>query len=110
MACVSPDGKRIAFVARDRLHVRDLDRLESREVPGSDQAALPFWSPDGTTVAFVAAGVLKKAPADGGPARTICTLKPAGVFTGGAWSPAGEIVVALAPAQASSRSPPRAAR
>ena len=96
---LSPDGKRIAFVARDRLHVRDLDRLETREVPGSDHAALPFWSPDGSTVAFVAAGVLKRAPAEGGPAKTICTLTPAGVFAGGAWSPAGEIVVALAPAQ-----------
>jgi Tol biopolymer transport system component len=96
---LSPDGKRIAFVARDRLQVRDLDRLEPREVPGSDRAALPFWSPDGSTVAFVAAGVLKRAPAEGGPAKTICTLTPAGVFTGGAWGPAGKIVVGLAPAQ-----------
>jgi Tol biopolymer transport system component/predicted Ser/Thr protein kinase len=99
MPSISPDGKRIAFVEKDRLRIRDLDRLETREVPGSDRAALPFWSPDGSAVAFVAAGVLKRAPAEGGPARTICTLKPAGVFAGGAWSPGGEIVVALAPAQ-----------
>jgi serine/threonine protein kinase/Tol biopolymer transport system component len=95
---ISPDGRRIAFVEGGRLFVRDLDRLETREVPGGEQATLPFWSPDGRAVAFAAAGVLKRAPAEGGPATTICAIRPAGVFAGGAWSPRGEIVVALAPA------------
>jgi Tol biopolymer transport system component len=96
---ISPDGKRIAFVQKGRLRIRDLDRLDTREVPESDQALAPFWSPDGRTVAFAAGGVLKKAPAEGGPARTLCAIKPASVFLGGTWSPTGSIVVALAPAQ-----------
>ena len=96
---ISPDSRCIAFVEKGRLRIRDLDRLDTREVPESDQALAPFWSPDGRTVAFAAGGVLKTAAAEGGPARTLCALKPAGVFVGGAWSPTGTIVVALAPAQ-----------
>jgi Tol biopolymer transport system component len=96
---VSPDGKRIAFVQDARLRIRDLDRLEVREVPESEQATAPFWSPDGRSVAFAAGGLLKKALADGGPARTLCAIDPAGVFLGGTWSSAGSIVIALAPAQ-----------
>jgi Tol biopolymer transport system component len=96
---ISPDGRRIAFVEKGRLRIRDLDRLETREVPDSDQAVGPFWSPDARQVAFAAGGLLRKAPAEGGPARTICALKPAGVFLGGTWSPTGSIVVALAPGQ-----------
>ena len=96
---ISPDGRRIAFVEKGRLQIRDLDRLESREVPESDQAVGPFWSPDGRQVAFAAGGLLRKAPAEGGPAKTICAVKPAGVFLGGTWSPTGSIVVALAPGQ-----------
>jgi Tol biopolymer transport system component len=96
---ISPDGRRIAFVEKGRLQIRDLDRLESREVPESDQAIAPFWSPDGGQVGFAAGGLLRKAPAEGGPARTICAIKPAGVFLGGTWSPTGSIVVALAPGQ-----------
>ena len=96
---ISPDGRRIAFVEKGQLHIRDLDRLDTREVPESEQAVGPFWSPDGHQIAFTAGGFLKKAPAEGGPSRTICAIRPAGVFLGGTWSPTGTIVVALAPAQ-----------
>jgi Tol biopolymer transport system component len=94
---ISPDGRHIAFVEKGRLWIRDLDRLDSREVPESEQANMPFWSPDGRQVAFAAGTVLKKAPADGGPARVVCELGAAGHFFGGTWSPSGFIVVALAP-------------
>ena len=95
---ISPDGKHIAYVENERLRIRDLDRLDSREVSGSEKASGPFWSPDGRNVAFVAGGFLKRAPVDGGPVRTICELKPAGfLHLGATWAPSGAIVVALGP-------------
>ena len=95
---ISPDGRRIAYAEGGRRRLRDLDRLDSREVPGSENGSDPFWSPDGRHLAFVSGGFLKRAPMDGGPVRTICELKPAGALNlGSAWGPAGSIVIALGP-------------
>jgi serine/threonine protein kinase/Tol biopolymer transport system component len=96
---LSPDGRHIAYVDSDRLRIRDLDRLDSREVPGSEKAEGPFWSPDGRNVAFVAGGFLKRVPVDGGSVRTVCEIKPAAqLHLGGTWSSTGSIVLALGPA------------
>ena len=82
-----------------KLRIRDLDRLDSRDVPGSEAADGPFWSPDGRNVAFVAGGFLKRAPVDGGTARTVCEIKPAAhLHLGGTWNSSGSIVLALGPA------------
>ncbi len=48
---VSPDGKRLAFTAANAertitLWVRDLESLEARQLPGTEGAGSPFWSPD----------------------------------------------------------------
>ena len=68
---VSPDGRRIAFVAgsasRFRLWVRSLDEVEPRALPGTEWAASPFWSPDGRQVAFFAGGKLQRIAVAGGP-------------------------------------------
>ena len=34
----------------------------------------PFWSPDGATIAFVAAGELRKLALSGGTVQRICAL------------------------------------
>jgi Tol biopolymer transport system component len=53
---VSPDGRRVAFAAavdgKRMLWVRDLDSLESRMLPGTEYAAVPFWAPDGRQIGF----------------------------------------------------------
>jgi serine/threonine protein kinase len=54
---VSPDGRRIAFTARDAddrslLWVRDLDSLDPYAIPGTEEASFPFWSPDGKRLGF----------------------------------------------------------
>lgn len=44
--CIAPNGRQIAYISNHRLWIRDLDRLEPREVPNTEDAGHPFWSPD----------------------------------------------------------------
>jgi serine/threonine protein kinase len=50
---ISPNAKSIAYVSNHRLWIRDLDRLEPREVPNTEDASHPFWSPDSAYVGYV---------------------------------------------------------
>jgi eukaryotic-like serine/threonine-protein kinase len=94
-AALSPDGRRLAYLSGDRLWVRDLEGLDSRTVPGSDGARMPFWSPDATELGYVARGRLWRAPAAGGESVAIATI---GIgLAGGAgatWTGDGQIVFA----------------
>jgi Tol biopolymer transport system component len=74
---VSPDGRLAAFVATDssgqaRLWLRSFDDLECRPLPGTEGSGRPFWSPDGRSLGFFAAGKLKKILVSGGRPETIC--------------------------------------
>jgi Tol biopolymer transport system component len=93
---LSPDGKRLAFVARDaerkvRLWIRELDSDQVSFLQGTDDAAYPFWSPDGRSVGFFADGKLRRIDADGGAMLTLCD---ATFGKGGSWSPDGKILFA----------------
>jgi len=73
---VSPDGKTLAFSAVDekgaiKLWLRPLDAQQASGVPGTDDAAYPFWSPDSRYLAFVAGGKLKKISVSGGDSQVI---------------------------------------
>ena len=51
---ISPDGKRMAFTALNRLYVTDLEGGEAVRVTDNDfTEAMPSWSPDGSELAFV---------------------------------------------------------
>jgi Tol biopolymer transport system component/predicted Ser/Thr protein kinase len=88
LPAVSPDGRRLAFVAamegKDALWVRDLDSLAARALTGTEGAFDPFWSPDSRSIAFFAGGKLKKIEVAGGPALTLCDA-PGGRPRGGSW-------------------------
>jgi eukaryotic-like serine/threonine-protein kinase len=91
---ISPDGRRVAFVANDTagrtlLYVRDIGSFEAQPIPGSEDVMLPFWSPDGRSLGFFADGLLKVTAVSGG---TPVTLAPAPVPRGGTWSPDGVIL------------------
>ena len=93
---ISPDGKSIVFVATDsagstQLWRRDLAESRAHPLAGTDQAALPFWSPDSRFVGFFADGKLKKIDAEG---RNVIPLCDAPDGRGGAWSSRGVIVFA----------------
>jgi Tol biopolymer transport system component len=92
---LSPDGRRLAFVAthadgRTSLWVRALDSPTAVALPGTTGAMYPFWSPDSRSLGFFVVGKLKKVEASGGPAQTVCDVSNTGV--GGSWSRDGVIL------------------
>lgn len=94
---VSPDGTRVAFVAagqdsRNRLWVRAFDSSDPQTLPGTENAASPFWSPDSRSVAFLADGRLKRIELTG-TATPQALGKLPGVTTGGTWNRDGVILV-----------------
>jgi Tol biopolymer transport system component len=93
---ISPDGRRVAFVARAQdgrtlLWVRGLDSLTDQVLNGTEGASSPFWSPDSRSLGFFANGQLKKIDASGGPSVTLCDVLD---NRGGAWGPDGTIIFA----------------
>jgi len=93
-ATVSPDGRKIVFVAtradrKPMLWVRSLDSEEARLLAGTEDATLPFWSPDSRFLAFASGGKLKRIEATGGPAQTLCD---APTVVGGFWTSDNRIV------------------
>ena len=91
---LSPDGRRLAFVAArkraaSQLWIRPLDGVQAQPLPGTEGASFPFWSPDSRFIAFFAGGKLKKIDTTGGVPQVLC---PAGAGRGGAWNPDGIIV------------------
>ena len=92
---VSPDGRHLVINTSGqdgpRLWVRSLDSLETRALPGTENATHPFWSPDSRYIAFFAQDKLLKIPLTGGPAQTLCDAPNS---RGGAWGRDNVIVFA----------------
>ena len=93
---VSADGTQIVVAARraggpQRLWIRRLQSLEWREMPGTDGATFPFWSPDSRHVGFFADRRLKRIDVANSLTQTICD---AGSGQGGTWGTQDVIVFA----------------
>jgi serine/threonine protein kinase len=86
---ISPDGRRIAFVAaksggtEDILWVQPLNSPTAQPMAGTESATYPFWSHDSRYVGFFSGGKLKKVDANGGPPQALCDA-PTG--RGGSWN------------------------
>src|SRR5262245_43068582 len=86
---VSADGTQVVVAARGhesgmpRLWLRRLQSLEWRELPRTDGAAFPFWSPDGRHIGFFAGSRVKRIDIGNDLTETICD---AANGRGGTWS------------------------
>ena len=103
VVAIAPDGARFAYVANRQLYVRDLDRLESQSVRGTEELsgpAEPLFSPDGQWLAYFVAEtaggggdqswIIKKVALTGGVPTVIGRLSRAPL--GATWGPGGIVV------------------
>jgi eukaryotic-like serine/threonine-protein kinase len=95
---ISPDGKYAAFLnnsdGRRTLWLRPMNSAEARQLPGTDNSNLPFWSPDSQYVAFFSKGKLMKIAISGGRPQPICDAQ---LPRGGSWGTSGIIIFADRP-------------
>src|SRR5919197_1677742 len=102
-AVPSPDEKRLAFIAMDKLYVMDYPNGTPRRISDLEgNEAEPAWSPDGRWIAFVTwtrdGGHLWKVATAGG--RPVALTPASALYLQPAWSPDGKrIVVVRSPAQ-----------
>ena len=77
VVAISPDGTKIAFIAKEQIYLRQIDELEARPIRGTDVDPIDFaFSPDGESIAFFVMGMV------GGPSAKGATLKRIGVVGG----------------------------
>ncbi len=93
---ISPDGRALAFAAVSSsgvlsMWVRPLDSLAARSLAGTNDGAMPFWSPDSKYLGYFANGKLNKVLVAGGIPESICN---AGDARGASWGKNGVIVFA----------------
>lgn len=91
---ISPDGSRLVYVGQrgttTQLYLRDLDRLDATQLPGTTGANQPFFSPDGQWIGFFAGRELKKVSLRGDQPVTLAAVTEP---YGAAWAADGRILV-----------------
>ena len=101
-AAISPDGTKLVFAAGDgkvsRLYLRDLNTLDSTEIPGTEGGFSPFISRYGRSIGFGqnAPGRdswLVTIPIEGGPVKTLAKE----LFIGASWGDDDTIVYGTIP-------------
>ena len=97
-AVPSPDGRRVAFSALDRVYVMDLPQGAPRRLTDQNTGEFyPVWSPDGGAIAFVTwddrDGHIMRVPVAGG--RPTRLTQASAYYQQLAWSPDGKRIVAI---------------
>ena len=97
-ATPSPDGKRLAFSALDRLYVMDLPNGTPRRLTNDTvKEQVPAWSADGQWLAYVTwtdqGGTVNKIKANGG--RPIRLTSDSAFYDTPVWSPDGAKIVVV---------------
>ena len=109
---ISPDGRRVAFVAHDAagtrllytraVYTRAVEAVDGQAIPGTDDASQPFWSQNSASIGFFAQGRLKRVDVASGRLQT---LAPAAAPRGGTWNQQDIIVFVPSPIEGPHRIP-----
>lgn len=96
---LAPDGRGLEYVedgpgGQTALWIRDFGEASPRPLSGTEDADMPFWSPDGSAIGFFSEGKLKRISASGGPVQVVCDAEKG---RGGSWGPDGTILLARTP-------------
>jgi eukaryotic-like serine/threonine-protein kinase len=94
-AALSPDGRRIAYIAKDHLWLRDLADVEPRAVAEVEELAPVFWSPDGGWLGFCNGKKLWKVAVESGVPTAICDVAGTGTILGATWSRTGTVTFSV---------------
>jgi len=88
---ISPDGTRLAWLSGTptKLFTRRLDEPKAIELPGTEAALAPFFSPDGQWVGFFSLGRVNKISVEGGAVVPLGDIS----FVGASWGQDGSIFV-----------------
>ena len=101
---ISPDGRTIIYAREGpdgtRLYARQLDELAARPLAGTENAATPFFSPNGDWIAFYSNGAIRKLRLAGGTPVLVTEVAGAVFLGGGYWTEDDAIVYATGPAGA----------
>jgi len=97
---ISPDGTRIVLGAKSKggnvqLWMRRMDSPSAQLLPGTENAATPFWSADSRWVAFGQGNKVKKIDIEGGTPVVVTDLPAALALRGGTWNSQGTILYGL---------------
>lgn len=98
---ISPDGMRLVYASGTptKLFTRRLDQSKATELPGTQGASKPFFSPDGQWIGFTFGNRLNKIRVEGGAVVFLGDAGSFGIQNGGStyggasWGEDGRIVV-----------------
>jgi|GEM_PF-56231 len=95
---LSPDGSTLVYRARDdrgtRLYLRRLDSVDAEPIPDTDDARMPFFAPDGSSIGFFIPGRLRRVGLSGGQRFVQDVASVSEGVAGAAWVSDNEIVFA----------------
>ena len=82
---LSPDGRKLLFIAGGRLWVHSLESGESRDVTAAE-GGVPFWSADSRFIGYLSEGKLRRIAATGGLPQTVAIPDAGFLWGDGAWN------------------------
>jgi len=86
---LSPDG-RFVVISAERLYLREFGSFETKPLPGTEGASMPFVSLDGRWIGFFANGKIRKIAVGGGDPIVVCEAHDDS--PGAAWGPDNTIL------------------